>query len=70
MKHQREILGQRLGNMQSGIETAEKHLDDIKHEVSNILNLVKNDNSVSNLVSEITSDLDELKDFMIWIRNN
>lgn len=68
MKHQREILGQRLANMKSGVERAEGHVESIKNEVSNILNLVKDDNSVDNLVKEITSNLDELADFIRWIK--
>lgn len=70
MKSGREILAQRLENMQNGVETTEKHIESIKYQVSNILNLVKNDNSVDNLVNSITSDLDELRDFLIWLRSN
>lgn len=70
MKSGREILAQRLENMRNGIETAEKHIESIKYEVSNILNLEQNNTSIDNLVNEIESDLDELRDFLIWIRNN
>ena len=68
MKHQREITGQRLVNMKNGITTTEQHIETVKAMVNNINNLEKDNNYVMNAVIEIKDELEEIADFLAWIK--
>lgn len=58
MKHQQEITGQRLNNMKSGIKQSISYLDGI----NSMLSIDKPD------IESIKEEMDELKDFLLWIQ--
>jgi len=67
MKHQREILDQRLTNMKQGVNSSLVHLTNLQGYIDGQLN--KNADNFKNIKDTLVNEVEEIKDFLEWVQN-